>query len=110
MNVVTPKFGVGASALRKEDDSLIKGQGCYSDDFNSEGQVYGHVVRSPYASATFTINSIEEAQNAPGVLLVLTARDVEHLGPLKAHARVTQYDGSAHDVRECPVLCADEVR
>lgn len=110
MNAVTPKFGVGASALRKEDDSLVRGVGNYSDDVNPDGQLFGYVVRSPYASATFTVESIEEAAASEGVHLILTAADLGHLGPVKCHATVTQADGSAHEVRECPVLCKDRVR
>ncbi len=110
MNIATPKFGVGASALRKEDDTLVRGQGRFSDDFNREGQLHGFVVRSPYAAASFEIVSIEEVMNADGVHLVLTAADLQHLNPLKCLAVLQQPDGTTHDVREIPVLCDGRVR
>ena len=37
MTVLTPKFGMGASVLRKEDDAFITGRGRYTDDVPAEG-------------------------------------------------------------------------
>jgi carbon-monoxide dehydrogenase large subunit len=110
MNIATPKFGVGASALRKEDDALIQGRGRYTDDFNRENQLHGFVLRSPHAAATFSIISTEEAVQADGVRLILTAADVADLKNLKCHAVLQQPDGTKHEVRECPILCDGRVR
>ncbi|HET7412705.1 MAG TPA: xanthine dehydrogenase family protein molybdopterin-binding subunit, partial [Pararhizobium sp.] len=110
MNIATPKFGVGASALRKEDAPLITGKGQYTDDIRKEGVLHAYVLRTPYAAARFTIASTEEASAAKGVRLVLTASDVAHMGPVKCQGRVTQPDGTRHELREVPVLCKDEVR
>ena len=43
--------GVGKPVPRREDERLITGRGCYSDDFSLPGQVYAVLVRSPYAHA-----------------------------------------------------------
>ena len=110
MNIATPKFGVGASALRKEDDALVRGRGRFSDDFSRDGQLHGFVVRSPYAAATFEIKSVEDAANAAGVRLVLTAADIPDLNPVKCHAVLQQPDGTKHEVRETPILCDGRVR
>ncbi|RYE57062.1 MAG: xanthine dehydrogenase family protein molybdopterin-binding subunit, partial [Rhizobiaceae bacterium] len=103
MNV--PKFGVGASALRKEDMALLKGEGRYTDDLRVEGALHGFVLRSPYAHARFTVISTEAAAGLPGVHLVLTAQDTGHLGDVPNKQRVTQPDGTQHATREAPVLC-----
>ncbi|QRM54774.1 xanthine dehydrogenase family protein molybdopterin-binding subunit [Sinorhizobium sp. BG8] len=110
MNMATPKFGVGASALRKEDLPLLRGEGAYTSDIVKDGELRGVVVRSPHASASFRIVSIQAAQEAPGVHLVLTAKDIEHLGDVPCLMRVTQPDGTEHEVRNAPVLCRDRVR
>ncbi len=110
MNIVTPKFGVGASALRKEDDALIRGEGRYTDDFTRDDVLFGYVVRSPYPAAKFTVNSTEDAAASKGVHLVLTAADVRALGNIQCHTPVKQSDGTVHEVRETPVLCDGEVR
>lgn len=110
MNIVTPKFGVGASALRKEDDALVRGRGRYTDDFNRPNQLYGYVVRSPYAAADFTINSVDDALSGDGVHLVMTAADVAELGDIHCHAQVKQPGGAKHELRETPILCRERVR
>jgi aerobic carbon-monoxide dehydrogenase large subunit len=110
MNIATPKFGVGASALRKEDDAFIKGEGRYTDDVKREGSLHAYVLRSPQAAGTFSIGSLDAARSAPGVKLVLTAADVAHLGPVKCMARAKQPSGEEHPVRDIPLLCDGEVR
>ena len=55
MTVVTPKFGMGASVLRLEDQTFITGKGRYTDDIAPASVLHGYVVRSPFANARFTI-------------------------------------------------------
>ena len=104
MNQLMQKFGVGASALRKEDDSFLRGKGRYTDDIHIEGCLRGFVVRSPIANGGFKIGSLKEAKAAPGVRLVLTGKDVAHLGALQCFRKPK--GGVARDI---PILCAREV-
>jgi carbon-monoxide dehydrogenase large subunit len=108
MNV--PKFGIGASALRKEDLALLKGEGRYTDDLRVEGALHGFVLRSPYAHARFAIVSTEAALEVEGVHLVLTADDIPDLGDVPNKQQVRQPDGTVHARREAPVLCRGVVR
>ena len=108
MNV--PKFGIGASALRKEDLALLKGEGRFTDDLRVEDALHGYVLRSPYAHARFTLGSTEAAASLPGVHLVLTADDIAGLGDVPNKQQVRQPDGSIHARREAPVLCRGVVR
>lgn len=108
MNV--PKFGIGASALRKEDVTLLKGEGRYTDDIRVDGALHGYVLRSPYAHARFTIGSTTAATELPGVHLVLTAEDIGHLGDVPNKAQVKQPDGTTHEKRQAPVLCRGVAR
>jgi aerobic carbon-monoxide dehydrogenase large subunit len=109
MNVMTPKFGMGASVLRKEDDAFITGKGRYTDDIAVAGMLHGYVLRSPIANGTFTINSLEEARGAPGVHLVLTGADLVELGDLQSGAMQRQPDGSRAPTRDIPILCRARV-
>ncbi len=109
MTVVTPKFGMGASVLRREDQAFILGQGRYTDDIQPEGVLHGYVLRSPVAKASFTIGSTEAAKAAPGVHLVLTGKDLAHLGDLKSGAMQKQPDGTRAPTRDIPILCRDRV-
>lgn len=109
MTVVTPKFGMGASVLRLEDEAFITGKGRYTDDIAPAGTLHGYVLRSPVAKAKFTILSTEAARQAPGVRLVLAGSDLTHLGPLKSGAMQKQPDGSRAPTRDIPILCLDRV-
>jgi aerobic carbon-monoxide dehydrogenase large subunit len=110
MSVYTAKFGMGASVLRLEDNALLKGQGRFTDDLQYEGLLHGFVLRSPVASGAFTIQSVEAARNAPGVHLVLTAKDIAHLKDLPPQARIPGSDGKMPEARGIPILCRDRVR
>ena len=67
------KFGVGQPVPRQEDPKLLQGQGRYTDDLALPGQLYAHVVRSPYAHAILNGVDVSEALAAPGVKAVITA-------------------------------------
>lgn len=110
MNVMTPKFGMGASVLRKEDDVFVTGRGRYTDDITPEGTLHGHVLRSPVAKGTFKIESVEAALEAPGVHLVLTGSDIGHLKDLASGVMQKQPDGSKAPTRDIPILCRDRVQ
>lgn len=96
--------------MRKEDLPLVKGEGCYTSDIARAGELRGFVLRSPHAAATFEILSLDAARQAPGVRLILTAEDIGSLGDIPCLARVTQPDGSRHEVRNAPLLCRGRVR
>ncbi|WEX07713.1 xanthine dehydrogenase family protein molybdopterin-binding subunit [Chelativorans sp. AA-79] len=110
MTVLTPKFGMGASVLRKEDESFITGKGRYTDDISPSGALHAYVLRSPVAKAKFFIASVEAVRSAPGVRLVLTGADTEHLQDLKAAGMPEQPDGGKAPSRDIPILCRDRVQ
>jgi len=109
MTVVTPKFGMGASILRVEDEAFITGRGRYTDDIAPEGMLHGYVLRSPVAKATFRIAATGAARQAEGVHLVLTGADLGHLGDLRSGAMQRQPDGTRAPTRDIPILCRERV-
>ena len=109
MPVARPKFGIGASALRKEDKSFVTGQGQYTDDIKVEDCLHGFVLRSQTARSAFEIRSVSEALKSPGVKLVLTGKDVAHLKPLATSYRPDLADGSPFVSRDIPILCLEKV-
>ena len=95
MNVSAPlKFGMGASPLRIEDGSLIRGEGRYTTDVTPPGALTAYVLRSTVAHAKIKVGDLSAARSAPGVRLVWTASDVGGLdfmpslahGPVKAES------------------------
>ena len=69
--------GMGHSLKRKEDARFIQGKGNYVDDVKLPGMLYMDIVRSPYAYAKIKKINIEEALKVPGVVAVVTGRDLE---------------------------------
>lgn len=112
VQVSTPKFGMGQPVKRLEDNDFLTGQGTYTDDLLPEGCLHGFVLRSPVASASFTIDadSLADARAADGVHLVVTAEDLAHLNPLPCLGTPRNGDGSAIDVPAYPILAHERVR
>ena len=71
---------LGTSIKRREDPALITGRGKYTDDLKVEGMTHAAIVRSPYAHARIRGIDTSAAEAYPGVLAVLTARDVAAAG------------------------------
>jgi len=71
---------IGQPVRRREDFRLLTGKGCYSDDFRFPGQAYAVMVRSPHAHARIRSIDTTAAAAAPGVLAVLTGRDMRDDG------------------------------
>lgn len=73
---------VGRSVARKEEDRLLRGRGKFVDDYRLQGTLHLKFVRSPYGHARITSIEVAEAKAQPGVLLVLTGREVAaHVQP-----------------------------
>lgn len=105
------KFGIGQSVRRTEDSRFVTGQGQYTDDLHFDGETYVAFLRSPYAHAK--INSIDttEAEAAPGVVAVLTHKDIEAAGakPMPCEVPLKNRDGSTYVRTAKPLLAKDKV-
>src|SRR2546423_11491504 len=66
---------IGQPVRRLEDDRLLRGQGCFTDDFLVSGQAHAWFVRSPHPHARIRAISTGAARAAPGVIAVLTGAD-----------------------------------
>ena len=69
--------GMGHSLKRKEDARFIQGKGHYVDDIQLPGMLHMDIVRSPYAYAKIKSINAEEALKIPGVIAVVTGKDLE---------------------------------
>src|ERR687884_1135186 len=72
--------GIGHSVRRKEDPRLIRGRGNYVDDVKLPGMLFMDIVRSPYAHAKITNIDASKALALPGVLAVITGKDLDAAG------------------------------
>ena len=72
--------GMGHSIKRKEDGRFIRGKGNYVDDIVLPDMLFMDIVRSPFPHATITSIDTSQALATPGVLAVITGRDLEKYG------------------------------
>ena len=73
---MTVHGGIGQAIKRKEDARFVRGKGNYVDDVKLPGMLYLDIVRSPYAHARIRSINAEKAMKVPGVLAVVTGKDL----------------------------------
>ncbi len=97
---------------RREDGRFLTGAGRYTNDWNLPGQAHACFRRSERAHAIIKKVDVGAAQAAPGVLLVLTARDVVDAGFKTVHPIQPPpgRGGQKIAVPERPVLAGERVR
>lgn len=97
---------------RREDPRLLTGQGRFTNDWNLEAQVHACFRRSDRAHARIVSIDITAAVRSPGVLAVLTGRDVADVGfaTLPPVSPPPGRGGQGILVPERPVLARDRVR
>jgi len=69
--------GMGHSIKRKEDGRFLRGKGNYVDDVVLPDMLYMDIVRTPYPHAKIVNIDSSRALATPGVLAVITGRDLE---------------------------------
>jgi aerobic carbon-monoxide dehydrogenase large subunit len=76
------RFGIGQPVRRVEDQRFLTGRSRYVDDIQLPHMLHGAVVMSPHAHARIRGIDASEALNLPGVLCVLTGKNLleEKLG------------------------------
>src|ERR1700683_4723109 len=80
---------------RVEDEPLVRGHGRYIADAPLPNQAYAYFVRSPHAYARIVSLDTAAALKAPGVVGVLTAKDMDGVGNLGRHPPVPGRGGKA---------------
>jgi len=104
------RYGIGQPVRRKEDIRLVTGRGCYLDDIQLPGTAYAYFVRSPHAHGLILGIDTSAAQEAPGVIGVLTASDLPETGTIPVRGVFKNRDGSAPKESPKLLLPADKVR
>jgi carbon-monoxide dehydrogenase large subunit len=106
------KYAVGQPVPRKEDPTLLRGEGRYSDDLNLPGQAYAVMVRSNAAHGIIRSIDTEAARAMPGVLAVITGRDLidAGMGNMPSGMAFKMKDGADMPKPAQPILTTDKVR
>ena len=69
-------YEVGSHVSRIDVAEKVQGYGKYPDDIYIDGMCYGSAVRSAYPRARVLSIDTSEAEKLPGVVCVLTAKDI----------------------------------
>jgi carbon-monoxide dehydrogenase large subunit len=110
--IALQKYGVGQPVRRKEDDTLVRGKGKYTDDFQLPGQVYAWIVRSSHAHGVLRGIDTSAAKAMPGVLGVWTGTDLAAAGygPFTCALPLKSRDGTPLHQTNRTALMTDKVR
>ncbi|BCH16307.1 MULTISPECIES: xanthine dehydrogenase family protein molybdopterin-binding subunit [unclassified Mesorhizobium] len=104
--------GVGARVARKEDKRFITGAGRYVDDMVVPGMKHAAFVRSPHAHAQIRKIDVAKAQAMPGVIGVLTGKELkaDGIGNIICGWMIHSKDGSPMKMGAWSPLAFDRVR
>ena len=94
---------------RVEDEPLVRGRGRYVADAPLPDQAFAFFVRSPHAFARIASIDVSGAVAAPGVIGVLTAKDIEGTGNIGRHPPVPGRGGKALILPHRPALAGERV-
>src|SRR6266851_4342050 len=110
--IALQKYGVGQPVRRKEDDTLVRGKGKFTDDFNLPGQAYAWIVRSSHAHGVIRGIDTIAARAMPGVLGVWTGTDLApaNYGPYTCGLPLKSRDGTPLLQTNRTALMSDKVR
>lgn len=89
---------IGQPVPRKDARGKLRGEARYVDDLSLPGMIYGKVLRSPHPHARIRSVDVSRALKHPGVIAVLTARDIPGANSIGAI------------IKDQPILCGDVVR
>ena len=94
---------------RVEDDPLVRGRGRFMADAPLPNQAYAYFVRSPHAFARIVRVDVAAALRSPGVVGVLTGKDLDGIGSVGRHPPVAGRGGKTLVMPHRPALAADRV-
>jgi len=106
------RFGSGKSVTRVEDAALLRGEGRFADNVRERDELTAFFVRSPHAHARIERIETTAALNVPGIVAVITGRDLANAGvkPIPNSADFKRGDGKPALSPPHHALAVDVVR
>src|ERR1700756_5017659 len=91
---------------------LIREKGLYVDDIKLVGMTFAHFIRSPHAHARIKSIDSSEAMKMPGVLAVLTGKELvdDKIGNLICGWAIVSKDGSPMKMGAWPAMAPENLR
>src|SRR5207344_2579652 len=76
MNIVTNNKWIGQSTIRPDGVDKVTGRAAFAADTTMPGMIWGKVLRSPHPHARIKSIDTSKAEKHPGVMAVMTAKDI----------------------------------
>jgi aerobic carbon-monoxide dehydrogenase large subunit len=103
-------YAIGQPVKRKEDSTLLRGQGRYTDDINLPNQVYAYILRSTVAHGRIKSIDTAAAKAMKGLLAIYTGEDLKPYGTIQSALPFKSRDGSDMKKPGRSSLATDKVR
>ena len=106
------RFGISQPVLRREDTRLLTGRGRFVDDHAPADTLHALPVRSPHAHARILSIDTRDAVSAPGVVTVITAKDLiaDGIGAIPCLTIPKVRPGTSFLPKHQPLLAVDRAR
>ena len=101
---------VGSPKERVEDLRFLRGKGIYVDDVKKDDVLHVSILRSPIAHGLIKSIQTDEARKLPGVVAILTAKDVVDLCGSVPLIPIRLHHNPILDSYKQPVIASDKVR
>ena len=101
---------IGEPIVRKEDGTLLRGQGRYTDDISLPNQAHAYILRSSVAHGRIKSINTDAARKMKGVLAIYTGEDLKPYGTIQSALPFKSRDGSDMKKPGRPMLPTDKVR
>jgi aerobic carbon-monoxide dehydrogenase large subunit len=92
---------------RLEDDALVRGKGRFMADVSLPRQAYACFLRSPHAFARIASIDTQAAAQSPGIVGILTGKDVSDIGSIGRHPPLAGRGGKSLIMPHRPALAAE---
>ncbi len=102
--------GIGASVKRREDFKFLRGTGRYTDDMSLPNLTHCFFIRANVAHAKITGIDKARAEQAPGVVAILTGEDFTSVGGMPCGWLITGKGNKPMVEPRHPILAHGKVR
>jgi CO/xanthine dehydrogenase Mo-binding subunit len=101
---------VGRSIARVDGVDKVTGKAKFTGDLNVPGMLHGKILRSPFPHARIRGIDASKAEALPGVVAVLTAKDISDTQPIYSGRPVIALDKARYIGEPVAAVAAEDIR
>jgi CO/xanthine dehydrogenase Mo-binding subunit len=101
---------IGRSIARVDAVDKVTGKAKFTGDLNVPGMLHGKILRSPFPHARIRGIDASKAEALPGVVAVLTAKDISDTQPIYSGRPVIALDKARYIGEPVAAVAAEDIR